>query len=136
MCLHKRKGKSVNLTNLTRGTADKMLANPGRVRYDKSGKYAAQSVEKETLIMKKYVIVLLALAAVFLLSACQKGGDPSTPETSSGASSQTSSASSSVASSIRTLPDPRSTSCCRVIELSSFRVAQLTLCLPGHPICC
>lgn len=49
--------------------------------------------------MKKYVIVLLALAAVFLLSACQKGGDPSTPETSSGASSQTSSASSSVSSS-------------------------------------
>lgn len=23
-----------------------------------------------------------------------------------------------------------------VVELSSFRVAQLTLCLPGHPICC
>lgn len=49
--------------------------------------------------MKKYAIFLLALAAVFLLSACQKGGDPSTPETSSGASSQTSSASSSVSSS-------------------------------------
>ena len=23
-----------------------------------------------------------------------------------------------------------------VVELSSFRVAQLTLCLPWHPICC
>lgn len=50
--------------------------------------------------MKKYAIVLLALTAVFLLSACQKGGDPSTPETSSGASSQTSSASSVNSSSV------------------------------------